>query len=330
MKFSKAALAGGLTAALVAVPMSPAMAGTASAGGNGWTASVSVPDATWSQHGCEEFPVQIATSGVPEGRWVVDMSVRLRGSGTTTDWIYAYGHDTPTGTDSIQLCSWHPSGTYDVNGTIEVGYDGVTAPLATSFTVSPMPSATALTSAELDRDGLVTISGRAIATSATLGTIGANSDGNISMQAFVNGNWTEFDNTYPDQLGGFSSWSYPGIPAGTQIRAVYQGANTTAPSTSAPLTLAGPPAPNATVKVKAIGNKSKLRVDVNPNRGKGFWTFQVQKQQADGSWMPLKTYKTLGAKETRTVNLPKGTYRVVVKAKYGYRETASDPVMLKR
>ena len=39
---------------------------------------------------------------------------------------------------------------------------------------------------------------------------------------------------------------------------------------------------------------------------------------------------TQGSKETRTINLPKGTYRVVVKAKYGYAETPSAPVYLKR
>ncbi len=329
MKFPRAGLVVGMSAVLVAVPVAPALAGTASATGTGWSATVTVPDATWSQHGCEEFPVQIATSGVPDGRWVVDMDVRLRGSGTATDWVYAYGYDTPTSTDSILLCSWDPSGTYDVVGTIEVGYDGVRAPLATSFTLSPMPSTTALTSASLDRDGMVTIAGRATARSAQLGSIGANADGRVSVQALVNGNWREFDATWPDQLGAFRSWSYPSLPAGTPIRAAYQGANTTAPSTSAPVTLTGPPAPTAAVKVRAIGNRSKLRVDVNPNKGKGFWTFQVQKRVGD-TWVPLKTYRTLGAKETRTVNLPKGTYRVVVNAKYGFRGTTSGPVTLKR
>jgi hypothetical protein len=84
------------------------------------------------------------------------------------------------------------------------------------------------------------------------------------------------------------------------------------------------------VKAKATSGKSKLRVDVNPNKGKGYWTFQVQRQQADGSWKPLKTYKTQGSKETRTINLPKGTYQVVVNAKYGYQGTTSAPVYLKK
>ena len=90
------------------------------------------------------------------------------------------------------------------------------------------------------------------------------------------------------------------------------------------------PKPYVRVGVKAVRDQSRLRIDVNPNMGKGYWTFQVQRQNARGSWKPLKTYKTQGTKETRTINLPKGTYRVVVRAKYGFAETASSPVYLKR
>jgi hypothetical protein len=101
-----------------------------------------------------------------------------------------------------------------------------------------------------------------------------------------------------------------------------------APGTGNPST--AKPVPSASVKVKAKSSKSKLFVDVNPNKGKGFWRFQVQRQQADKSWKPLKNYKTKGSKETRTINLPKGTYRVVVVAKYGYAQATSGSVTLKR
>ena len=84
------------------------------------------------------------------------------------------------------------------------------------------------------------------------------------------------------------------------------------------------------MKVKAVKKKSKLKVDVNPNKGSGYWKFQVQKQRSDGSWKALKTYKTKGSKETRTINLKKGTYRVVVKPKYGYAGTISTEVSLRR
>ena len=111
---------------------------------------------------------------------------------------------------------------------------------------------------------------------------------------------------------------------------------------SAPSLPVTPMAPVVTVKVKAVSGMSKLKVDVDPNRGtvaRGtiderhirYWTFKIQVKRPDGSWKTLKkTYKTLGVKETRTVNLKKGTYRVVVNPKYGYVGSTSAEVRLKR
>ena len=51
---------------------------------------------------------------------------------------------------------------------------------------------------------------------------------------------------------------------------------------------------------------------------------------ADGTWRTLRpTYTTYGRAETRTLNLRKGTYRVKVQAKYGYRGTTSTAVTLR-
>ena len=90
------------------------------------------------------------------------------------------------------------------------------------------------------------------------------------------------------------------------------------------------PAPTTSVKVRAVSKQSKLRVDVNPNKGSGYWKFQVQKQRASGSWKSLKTYRTKGSKEIHTINLKRGTYRVLVKPKYGYGATTSGLVSLRR
>jgi hypothetical protein len=87
---------------------------------------------------------------------------------------------------------------------------------------------------------------------------------------------------------------------------------------------------SASVSVKPVSKRSKLRVDVNPNKGKGFWVFQVQVMGSDGGWKPLKAYKTQGKKETRTINLRRGTYRVVVNGKYGYDGATSTQVRLDR
>ena len=42
-------------------------------------------------------------------------------------------------------------------------------------------------------------------------------------------------------------------------------------------------------------SKSKLKVNVNPNKGSGYWTFRVQKRNANGTWSTLgTTYRTKG------------------------------------
>ena len=84
--------------------------------------------------------------------------------------------------------------------------------------------------------------------------------------------------------------------------------------------------------VKAVAGrdraKDKLIVDVNPDKGKGYWSFRVQRL-AGGKWVTLgKSYNTAGSRETASVNLPKGTYRVVVAAKYGFAGAASNAVAL--
>lgn len=86
----------------------------------------------------------------------------------------------------------------------------------------------------------------------------------------------------------------------------------------------------ASVTVRAVRGESRLFVDVNPNMGAGYWRFQVQMRLADGSWKTLKTYRTKGSRETRTINLKKGTYRVWVKPRYNYQGALSTPVSLKK
>ena len=121
-------------------------------------------------------------------------------------------------------------------------------------------------------------------------------------------------------------------------------AGTSAPATVKAMPLAATPAavpaPVAapvqvgkavTVKARAVSGKSKIKVDVNPNLGKGYWKFQFEKQVGPNSWKLLsKVYKTQGSAEKLTVNLKKGTYRAVVLPKPGYAVATSAPVTLKR
>ena len=87
--------------------------------------------------------------------------------------------------------------------------------------------------------------------------------------------------------------------------------------------------PTARATAAANASRSKLLVNVDPDKGSGSWTFRMQTKRADGSWRTLqKVYRTQGRKETRTIDLPTGTYRVQVKAKYGYRGSTSAEVQL--
>lgn len=90
------------------------------------------------------------------------------------------------------------------------------------------------------------------------------------------------------------------------------------------------PRPFAVVTVKARRSGNVLFVDVNPNMGRRSWKFRVEKSVGIDQWTAQKTYKTAGSKETRTINLKKGTYRVIVLANYGYQDTPSSPVYLRK
>ncbi len=101
------------------------------------------------------------------------------------------------------------------------------------------------------------------------------------------------------------------------------------PVTEPPVTK--PPARSkVTVLVRAVKSASALQVDVDPNRGKGYWTFQVQRQATDGKWKRVADYRTEGSDEVRTLDLPKGAYRVVVPTQYGYEGATSQKVTLHR
>lgn len=89
--------------------------------------------------------------------------------------------------------------------------------------------------------------------------------------------------------------------------------------------------PTAQATVTTNAGRSKLLVNVDPDKASGYWTFRVQARRTDGSWRTLKqTYRTQGSRETRTINLPAGTYRVRVQPKYGYRSSTSAEVTLAR
>lgn len=87
--------------------------------------------------------------------------------------------------------------------------------------------------------------------------------------------------------------------------------------------------PRVAVAVAAVSKKSKLYVNVNPDKGPASWMFRVQKRSGT-TWVTKGSYLTQGPTETRTINLKKGTYRVVVLPRHGYLGNVSRAVYLRK
>jgi hypothetical protein len=227
------------------------------------------------------------------------------------------------------------NGTYLVTGQVEVSLSPsevgvwVSAPFSTTFTVSPMPTTTSLAKPTVI-GALTTFSGQVLATSASKGAVGADRSAQVSIESLVNTAWTRIGIGSLDTAGSFAIPVPVALPPGTQFRATYPGTTTSAASTSAVQVVPTTTLPSPRVKVKAVSGRSKLKVDVNPNMGRKYWTFQIQRKNADGTWKPLKTYRTWGSAEKRTINLPKGTYKVFVNPKFGYQGATSAEITLKR
>jgi hypothetical protein len=111
-----------------------------------------------------------------------------------------------------------------------------------------------------------------------------------------------------------------------------------APTTTAPTVTTLPPTNQitqiitqaTTVKVSAISRASELRVLVIDTATSGQRSFKVQIRNGS-RWRTLAgTYTTKSSTGVRVINLPKGTYRVVVKAKSQYEARTSSSVKLLR
>ncbi len=327
-----------------------------------WTVTVTVPDFVWTGHDCQFLPVTVSVQGTNIFHWSVGADARLSGSGTVSSSMYAYGNSAGTVVDDgfFHCPNLDPNGVYNVAGEIEITADDTlvdyTATFATTYTSAPMATTTLLTTTQSGENSLV-VEGRVIAHSRALGDVGVRQNSHMALEVQQGAVWVTANTGYTDQLGSFSIEVSPPLPAGSSYRAAFLGSTSSAPSSSAVQTVPGPPdsdadgvidsqdacvgvpgtianggcpMPVAAVKVKAKSGKSKLYVDVNPNKGRGYWRFQVQLKRTDGSWKPLKTDKTKGSKETRTLNLKKGTYRVWVNPKYGYQGVLSAEVYLKK
>ncbi|MCH9816132.1 MAG: DUF2202 domain-containing protein [Actinomycetia bacterium] len=89
--------------------------------------------------------------------------------------------------------------------------------------------------------------------------------------------------------------------------------------------------PEESIEVEATTNKnqSKIKIDVDPNSPATNYKVKVQKR-VDGKWKTKKIRRTKGVKDTRTINVGAGTYRVKVPAQDGFEKAVSDAVQLSR
>ena len=84
------------------------------------------------------------------------------------------------------------------------------------------------------------------------------------------------------------------------------------------------------VAVRAVNGRSKVRVDVDPSVGAQAWKVRIQKRKPNGRYTTVRTVTTRGTAEVVTVNVPRGRYRAVVPAQYGYSTKVSRAVFVRR
>lgn len=134
--------------------------------------------------------------------------------------------------------------------------------------------------------------------------------------------------------GGATSCTVTGLNNGTTYTFTVKARNDLGPSNSSaasnPITPSAPPtATRMTVKAKAVKNRSKIRIDVNPNQSSFNYEIKVQKK-VGGNWKTKKTTRTKGTKDKRTINMPKGKYRIKVASQHGLKGAKSKTVRLRR
>jgi hypothetical protein len=347
-----------LSAAAALVPAAAADVGV----GDDWTVGIVVPDTSWDAQflpgfaPCNDLKILVSVGGTaigPETKWTLTGEVRAAGSPEAME-EFTVDRLGPASFEvtGVQICEHFnapvpgPWGEYEVLGT---------AIVPTSTTPSkPVPSG-AFSVAPLRSD----IGGMSYLVISGVNTIRywvyeyqdggffrRVSGGAVVVEQLVAGVWTKIGDATFQGDGVFTLPSSP--PAGSWVRGSYLGNYSVAPRIGMPLqvqspspefvpspvlppVVATPGIPAATVKIKAVSARSKLKVDVNPNMGAKYWTFQVQRRNADGTWKALKTYRTRGTAETRTLDLRKGTYRVWVNPKFGHLGVMSpNTVTLKR
>jgi hypothetical protein len=322
-----------------------------------------VVDTSWSQLittnflTCKDLSLYVRVNVQPGVGWSVSGEVTGAGSTTVLGGFSANGvgptSDPPPLIPGVSMCQYFngpiapPNHEYVATATATVPTS--TTPeqvFADRFTIGPLWSHVAGPMHEV-RDGVSILLGQALVTAG--GFQRPAPPAPVTVERLDGPTWIMLGEAVSATDGSVAVKADRLLAAGTYVRFLYPGDYWVASyvggpwplsaawSPPAPPTLAPQPPPpvvtqpTARVKVKAVSARSKLKVDVNPNMGSKYWTFQVQRKIADGTWKALKTYRTYGSAETRTVNLRKGTYRVWVNPKFGHLGAMSpSEVTLKR
>lgn len=338
--------------------------------GPDWSMELWVPETTWSELittnflACNDLTVRLTVSVAADVAWKVAGQIAGLSaggeSGPPLETFESAGigpQDPPIAIPGITMCEHFNVPVTPQNhgyvATATATIDGVpqtTPTLEEPFTIGPMRSAVRWRSHEIRG-----------AVSAVLGDVAAYTNdgfsrpapvGTVTLQRLEGSTWLTAGETTSAADGTFAVTADGILQTGSYIRLQYPGDYWVAandawpvqvwapwnplppPATQPPAAPAPPPVVNArptpTVKVKAVSRATKLKVDVNPNKGSKYWTFQVQRLRADGSWAALKTYRTRGSKEVRVLDLRRGTYRVWVNPKFGYDGVLSASVTLRR
>jgi hypothetical protein len=325
-----------------------------------WTMQLVVNTSSWSDLittnflGCADLPIQLAVNVGQGVGWSASGQITGVGSTTVLETFAASGSG-PAGSPylsipGVAMCE-------HFNGPVAPPDQGYVATVTVSVPTSPVQEQSAATPFTIRRlDSFIVVGANPHelrgGVSALLGRVQVQThDGFLrpapvalmTAERLEGATWVTVGQATSTNDGSFVITADRLLATGTYVRFLYPGDQWVAPLVGFPWPLRDawspptPPAPpvftppTARVKVKAVSARSRLKVDVNPNRGSKYWTFQVQRKNADGTWKALKTYRTLGSTEKRTVDLRKGTYRVWVNPKFGFQGVMSaNEVTLKR
>jgi hypothetical protein len=322
---------------LTVAPAPPVAADSPTVGESGWSVTLTFPDMQWSSETCQFLPVTAVVTG-PVESWTFGGFVTPRGDdGEDSTWYIDYDTKVSQAAGSftfrhaVMLCpGYDSSGVFDVVGEVGAKLTGAAEwswlPYRASFTVSGIPTTTTLDSITMGGPE-VFFAGRAVANAPTPATFRGCRYGGVEIQAQTEDGWEGVGYAAPSDDGSYLVTVPTYQVTRTQYRATFNGGAVCATSSSAAGAL---PVSLPVARVSAGGRQSTLKVDIDPDMGRRAWVFQVQRQAGDGSWTTLRTYRTKGSRETRTINLRKGAYRIHVRARFGYAETYSDTVYLER